>query len=289
LSAHPLFPAVIALWFGSLFGLGSLAVRPVLLEALVLKYHFDVILPLAAPPLGIKARLLLASAMAIGGGMLGHAIGRAIARTMPETGKMHHARQTMFSSLAEHGQEGPQLPGLPITVNESPLHGGQPQILDVTEFDLAQDAAGEDFPPEQPLSEVLPQEPAPLAVCVSAPAGAEPGEPASVSERPAARPPEGMMSHADLIERLAFAMRRRHARMALARSSESVPAAAEPCETSACVTVVSGQADVDAGPDMPSRLAMVSVAQAVDSRQQDETARALRGALATLQRLNGAA
>ncbi len=71
ISAHPLFPAVVALWFGALFGLGSLAVRPSLLENLVLQSHIDLILPAAAPPLGITARILLALVMAALGALLG--------------------------------------------------------------------------------------------------------------------------------------------------------------------------------------------------------------------------
>lgn len=37
ITSHQLFPAVVALWFGALFGLGSLAIRPTLLEAVVMK------------------------------------------------------------------------------------------------------------------------------------------------------------------------------------------------------------------------------------------------------------
>ena len=37
ITTHQLFPAVVALWFGALFGLGSLAVRPSLLESLVVE------------------------------------------------------------------------------------------------------------------------------------------------------------------------------------------------------------------------------------------------------------
>src|SRR5690348_7996627 len=34
ISRHPLFPATVALWFGALFGLGSLAIRPSALDSL---------------------------------------------------------------------------------------------------------------------------------------------------------------------------------------------------------------------------------------------------------------
>ena len=75
ISSHPLFPAVVALWFGALFGLGSLAIRPTLIEGLVLKTGLDLVVPAAAPPLGVTARILIALIMA----SLGAAIGAALA------------------------------------------------------------------------------------------------------------------------------------------------------------------------------------------------------------------
>lgn len=49
ISSHPLFPAVVALWFGALFGLGSLAIRPTLIESLVLKIGIDLVIPPQPP------------------------------------------------------------------------------------------------------------------------------------------------------------------------------------------------------------------------------------------------
>ncbi|MFN9580953.1 MAG: hypothetical protein ACK56H_13015 [Novosphingobium sp.] len=71
ISSHPLFPAVVALWFGALFGLGSLAIRPTLIEDVVLKIGLDLIVPAAAPPLGVTARILIALIMASLGAALG--------------------------------------------------------------------------------------------------------------------------------------------------------------------------------------------------------------------------
>lgn len=71
ITSHPLFPAVVALWFGALFGLGSLAIRPSLIESLVLKTGIDLIIPAAAPPLGVTARILIALVMASAGAALG--------------------------------------------------------------------------------------------------------------------------------------------------------------------------------------------------------------------------
>ena len=84
ITSNPLFPAVVALWFGALFGLGSLAVRPSLLEELVLSSHIDLVIPAAAPPLGITARILLALAMAALGGIMGIILTRRLTRAEPE-------------------------------------------------------------------------------------------------------------------------------------------------------------------------------------------------------------
>ncbi len=84
ITSHQLFPAIIALWFGALFGLGSLAIRPGLIESLVISSHIDSIIPATAPPLGLTARILLALTLAALGALLGAAIGRRIARPKVE-------------------------------------------------------------------------------------------------------------------------------------------------------------------------------------------------------------
>ena len=85
ITSNPLFPAVVALWFGALFGLGSLAVRASLLEGLVLKSHIDLIVPAAAPPLGITARILLALLMAALGAIVGIILARRLALPKAES------------------------------------------------------------------------------------------------------------------------------------------------------------------------------------------------------------
>lgn len=70
-TSHPLFPAVAALWFGALFGLGSLAIRPSLIEELVATSGIDLIVPAAAPPLGVTARILIALTLSALGALIG--------------------------------------------------------------------------------------------------------------------------------------------------------------------------------------------------------------------------
>lgn len=83
-TANPLFPAVVALWFGALFGLSSLAVRVSVIETLVRMSKLDLVLHAAAPPLGITARILVALGMAALGAIIGTLISRALTRPKKE-------------------------------------------------------------------------------------------------------------------------------------------------------------------------------------------------------------
>jgi hypothetical protein len=80
ISRHPLFPAMVCLWFAALFGLGSLAIRPSLLESAVLALHIDLMVPAAAPPLGITARIILALGMFVIGAVIGLLLALRLAR-----------------------------------------------------------------------------------------------------------------------------------------------------------------------------------------------------------------
>ncbi|OYX41345.1 MAG: hypothetical protein B7Y87_04560, partial [Sphingomonadales bacterium 32-64-22] len=51
ISAHRLFPAVVALWFATLFGLGLLVLPASALERIVGASGISAVLPSAAPPL----------------------------------------------------------------------------------------------------------------------------------------------------------------------------------------------------------------------------------------------
>lgn len=177
ISSHPLFPAVVALWFGALFGLGSLAIRPTLIEGMVLKTGLDLVVPAAAPPLGVTARILIALIMA----SLGAAIGAALAvrltqpktvvrerkRTAANPGAAAEAEAALWNSrnvytdgpvfrpISAHEELGDALdsPGLlagrrralaveheerPFEPHEfAPLPGGEPQIFDISATRLA--------------------------------------------------------------------------------------------------------------------------------------------------------
>jgi hypothetical protein len=73
-TAHRLFPAFAAVWFGALFGLGSFAIPSSLLGAMVLKTGLPALVPAAAPPLGFTAHLLVALLLTGFGAALGLAL-----------------------------------------------------------------------------------------------------------------------------------------------------------------------------------------------------------------------
>jgi len=140
ISRHPLFPATVAIWFGALFGLGSLAIRPALLESAVLATHIDAVVAAAAPPLGITARILLALAMAGLGGLIGATIARKI--SLPSQPKAERKRGAMGVLGRKAPEPAPRR--RPLAIDESNLHqdhrehaplpGGAPQILNVNDY-----------------------------------------------------------------------------------------------------------------------------------------------------------
>ena len=181
ISSHPLFPAVVALWFGALFGLGSLAIRPGLIESAVLKTGLDLIVPAAAPPLGVTARILIALVMASAGAVIGASLAwrmtrpatvvREPRRNAANPGVAAEAEAALWNSrnvhadgparrpISAYDELGETLDGpnpllsrrralsmrheaQPFEPYEfAPLPGGEPQIFDIAATRLAQVAA----------------------------------------------------------------------------------------------------------------------------------------------------
>ena len=160
ISQHPLFPAIVALWFGAAFGLASLAIRPSFIEHAVLATGIDKVIPMAAPPLGTTTRILISLGMCALGGVLGSIVGHRIARpaaeptvrrrraagseseaprdTAAETpraepqAEARTARGARRRALALNEGPGAQAPA----ADHAPLPGQPGRILQVTEFDL---------------------------------------------------------------------------------------------------------------------------------------------------------
>lgn len=79
ISLHPAFPAIVALWFASLLGLGSLVLPVALVESIITSTGVSSVIAAAAPPLGFTARLLIAVFAALAGAGAGLLIARKVA------------------------------------------------------------------------------------------------------------------------------------------------------------------------------------------------------------------
>lgn len=82
LLVHPAFPAVVALWFAALLGLGSLILPDALFNTGVEATGIASVIPAAAPPLGGFARTIIALVAALIGAGLGLIITRQIAKSL---------------------------------------------------------------------------------------------------------------------------------------------------------------------------------------------------------------
>lgn len=78
ISRHPAFPAIVATWFATLLGVGSMVLPAVLLERAVESTGIATLIPAAAAPLSLTARGLIALVSAVTGAFAGHAIARRV-------------------------------------------------------------------------------------------------------------------------------------------------------------------------------------------------------------------
>lgn len=84
-SAHPAFPAIVALWFAALLGLGSLVLPTALFERFTVASGLAEVYEAARPPLGVTARIAIALAASALGALAGLAIARKVsAANTPE-------------------------------------------------------------------------------------------------------------------------------------------------------------------------------------------------------------
>lgn len=78
ISQHPAFPAIVALWFAALLGIGSLVLPVTLFESLVIATGLHTVISAAEPPLGVAARILIALVGAGLGALAGLYIARKV-------------------------------------------------------------------------------------------------------------------------------------------------------------------------------------------------------------------
>lgn len=95
ISTHRLFPAIVALWFATLFGLGCAVLPGSMFERIVMATGLPSILPAAAPPLGNTARIAFSLAAALGGVVLGYVLALRVAslQGVARTPVQHTQRQ----------------------------------------------------------------------------------------------------------------------------------------------------------------------------------------------------
>ncbi len=119
-SSHPAFPAIVALWFAALLGIGSLVLPVALIERVSEGSGLPAYLAAAQPPLNLTARVAVALCAAIVGMLAGLAIARAISardhvpdHASDEAGIMETAVETPaapvkrpISALDELGEGG---------------------------------------------------------------------------------------------------------------------------------------------------------------------------------------
>lgn len=156
ITRHPLFPAIVALWSGALFGLGSILVSPATVEHLVQTLGIDRVIPMAAPPLGTTMRIL----MALGMTGIGAAIGGVAARRLTKSAEAAEGDADAAADAAPaEGETAAPVAAEPeaapaprrrrplailqesetaaATVSEpAPVPGIDPQILNVADFEI---------------------------------------------------------------------------------------------------------------------------------------------------------
>lgn len=117
ISAHPAFPAIVALWFAALFGLGSLILPIALVEKAVVALGIPTVVAAAAPPLGVTTRIGIALITSGFGVALGLWLARKVVfshkaeaardrRLNMATGKSQPKMKKPISALEELGEEG---------------------------------------------------------------------------------------------------------------------------------------------------------------------------------------
>lgn len=259
ISRHPLFPAIVALWFAALLGMGSFALSASLLEKLVIAGHVDSLIPAAAPPLGASARLMLALVLGLAAGLVGWIVSKRLAAPQRDAGPQ------VFSVTEAGLDTQPQWPGMAEVPNhfEAPRPAGPAPSLDPSSLAPVSPApCNFDQGAEQSPRRAAP---------VKQEAIAAPAHRAAAQRILAADLAD--LSHVELVERLALALQRREE--LLGTASGDAAGIANP---------------VLHFPDLANRRnARLALPVPQSGPVPQETEKALRAALAQLKQLSGTA
>ena len=119
LSAHPAFPAIVALWFAGLLGIGTLVLPVTLIERVTEASGLPAYLAAAHAPLGTTARIAIALVAGIGGILAGLAVAHVVARP-------HRARPAARQDRADFLSDEPVAPAVkrPISAHDELFEGG---------------------------------------------------------------------------------------------------------------------------------------------------------------------
>jgi hypothetical protein len=113
ISTHPAFPAIVALWFAALLGLGSMVLPIALFENLSTVTGIAALMPSAEPPLGFTARAVIALAGAFGGAAIGLLLARQVARShTPKQRSLAPAEARECRPISAHDELGEEGLGL---------------------------------------------------------------------------------------------------------------------------------------------------------------------------------
>ena len=130
-STHPQFGALVTMWFAALFGLGSLAVKPSLIEAQILASRLDTLIPFVAPPLSMTGRIVLAVLFAAIGAIVGAGVARLIAPAKVGAGEsctVAAPHETDPHALALYGFELAEPAEAPAADDLAPKTGSAPEV-----------------------------------------------------------------------------------------------------------------------------------------------------------------
>ena len=255
ITAHPLFGTLVQLWFAVTFALSSLAISGAMIERIVLASQIDLIIPMATPPLGIKARLILA----LGFGVLGAVLGWMAARVMaparaaddyevrygeapaPLPDTIPRMRAPMRAPVRAHAELGAQGFDHPFGAGVDLAGPASVVAAPMVAAPVMEEMVEAEVPLVLSLEEVV----APVAAPeqVMAPVVRAVGFPPAPVEGPCAaekiaHAPLDALSHVELIERLAIVMQRRGAvddamrASGQAQSGKNAPLASAPDGTS---------------------------------------------------------
>ena len=107
ITAHRGFPAVVAIWFAALLGIGSAVLPITLIERAATASGLASVVSAAQPPLGMTARALIALAAAFVGGLLGLLVAR---RAAAQAGGAASKKPARFPGRNHHREPAPDLP-----------------------------------------------------------------------------------------------------------------------------------------------------------------------------------